>query len=79
MKMKLHFCESKIGYWANPYTETQREKDRIKEQELIDLKPEVRRRGYLTKDELYELALRGYNLSRLRDDDATGKCSSIVN
>ena len=56
MEMNLRFPESEIGYWANRYTERQREKDRIKEQELIDLKPEVLRRGYLTKDELYELA-----------------------
>ena len=56
MEMNLRFPESEIGYWANRYTERQREKDRIKEQELIDLKPEVLRRGYLTKDDLYELA-----------------------
>ena len=56
MKMKLHFPESEIGYWANRYTERQREKDRVKEQELIDLKPEVQRRGYLMEDELYEIA-----------------------
>ena len=38
MKMKLRFCESKIDYWADRYTERQREKDRTKEQHLIDLK-----------------------------------------
>ena len=54
--MNLRFSESEIGYWANRYTERQREKDRIKEQKLIDLKPDVQSRGYLTKDELYELA-----------------------
>ena len=56
MKMKLRFPESKIGYWANLYTERQREKDRIKEQELIDLKTPVQSRGCLTKEELYEIA-----------------------
>lgn len=56
MKMKLRFPESEIGYWANRYTERQREKDRIKERELIDLKPEVQRRGYLTKEELHKIA-----------------------
>ena len=56
MKMKLRFPESEIGYWANRYTERQKAEDRIKEQELINLKSEVLRRGYLTKDELYELA-----------------------
>ena len=56
MKMKLRFSESEINYWANRYTERQREKDRIKEQELIDLKPEVLRRGYLTKEELHKIA-----------------------
>ena len=28
MEMKLRFCESKIDYWANRYTERQREKNR---------------------------------------------------
>ena len=54
--MKLRFPESQIGYWASRYTERQREKNRIKEQELIDLKPDVLRRGYLTKDELNKIA-----------------------
>ena len=56
MKMNLRFAESEIGYWANRYTERQREKDRTKEQHLIDLKPEVQSRGYLTKDELHTIA-----------------------
>ena len=56
MNMNLRFPESQIGYWASRYTERQRERNRIKEQELIDLKPEVQNRGYLTRDELYELA-----------------------
>ena len=56
MKMKLRFCESEINYWTNRCTERQREKDRTKEQELIDLKPEVLRRGCLTKKELHKIA-----------------------
>ena len=56
MKMKLRFSESEIGYWANRYTERQREKDRTKEQQLIDLKPEVQSRDYLTKNELHQIA-----------------------
>lgn len=54
--MKLRFSEYETGYWANRYTERQREKDRIKEQHLIDLKPDVQNRGYLTKDELHKIA-----------------------
>ena len=56
MKMQLHFSESEIGYWANRYTERQREKDRMREQQLIDLKDEVLQRGYLTKEELHKIA-----------------------
>ena len=56
MKMELRFSESEIGYWANRYTERQREKDRTKEQQLIDLKDAVLRRGYLTKEELHKIA-----------------------
>ena len=52
MKMKLRFSESEINYWANRYTERQREKDRMKEQQLIDLKSDVQERGYLTKEEI---------------------------
>ena len=54
-EMNLRFSESEIGYWANRYTERQREKDRTKEQELIDLKDEVLLRGYLTKEELHKI------------------------
>ena len=54
--MNLRFSESEIGYWADQYTERQREKDRTKEQHLIDLKPEVLRRGCLTKEELHKIA-----------------------
>ncbi len=56
MNMNLRFPESEIGYWANRYTKRQREEDRTKEQQLIDLKPEIQSRSSLTKDELYELA-----------------------
>ena len=56
MEMNLRFSESEISYWANRYTKRQREKDRVKEQELIDLTPNVLRRGYLTKQELHTIA-----------------------
>ncbi len=56
MKMKLRFPESEIGYWANRYTERQREKDRTKEQYLVDLKSKVQERGYLTKEDLHDIA-----------------------
>ena len=54
--MNLRFPESEIGYWANRYTKRQREKDSVKEQELIDLTPNVLRRGYLTKQESHTIA-----------------------
>lgn len=50
--MNLRFPESEILCWANGYTEHQGHK----EQELIDLKSEIQKRGYLTKEELYETA-----------------------
>lgn len=56
MKMKLRFSESEISYWADRYTERQRKKDRTKEQYLIDLKSKVQERGYLTKEELHNIA-----------------------
>ena len=54
--MNLRFPESEIGYLAKRYTERQREKDRTKEQQLIGLKPQVLRRGYLTKQEIHKIA-----------------------
>ena len=56
MEMRLRFSESEINYWANRYTERQREKDRIREQHLIDLRCDVLVRGYLTKQELHTIA-----------------------
>ena len=56
MNMNLRFPESEISYWANRYTERQRERNRTREQELIDLKPEVQSRGYLTIEELHKIA-----------------------
>ena len=56
MNMKLRFCESQIGYWANRCTERQRAKDRTKEQQLIDLKSDIQARGYLRKKELHKIA-----------------------
>ena len=73
MKMKLRFSESEINYWANRYTERQREKDRMKEQQLIDLKSDVQERGYLTKEELHKIArwksTRRANLTLENTDD----------
>ena len=56
MKMELRFCESEIGYWADRYTERQREKDNAREEYLIGLKSDIQARGYLIKDELREVA-----------------------
>ena len=56
MDLKLRFCESEIGYWANLYTERQREKDRVIETELIDLKSDIVKRGHMTRVELNKLA-----------------------
>ena len=71
--MKLRFPESEIGYWANHYTERQREKDWTKEQYLVDLKSEVQERGYLTKEELHDIARwkspRRANLTLKNTDD----------
>ena len=54
--MHLRFCESAIDYWANRYTERQREENRMREQHLIDLRCDVLGRGYLTKQELHTIA-----------------------
>ena len=54
--MNLRFPESEIGYWANRYTERQREENRMREQHLIDLRCDVLDRGYLTKQELHTIA-----------------------
>ena len=56
MKMKLRFPESEINCWANRYTERQKEKDRTKEQYLVDLKNKVQECSYLTKEELHDIA-----------------------
>ena len=56
MEMKLRFSESEIAYWADRYTERQREKDRTKEQYLVDLKSKVQECGYLTKEESHDIA-----------------------
>ena len=56
MKMKLRFSESEIGYYANRYTERQKEKDQMKEQYLVDLKSKVQKRGHLTKEDLHDIA-----------------------
>ena len=54
--MRLRFCDSEIDHWANRYTERQREENRVREQHLIDLRCDVLERGYLTKEELHEVA-----------------------
>ena len=54
--MNLRFPESEIGYWANRYTERQREENRMREQHLINLRCDVLDRGYLTKQELHTIA-----------------------
>lgn len=54
--MDLRFPESEIPYWANRYTEHQREENRMREQRLIDLRCDVLVRGYLTRQELHTIA-----------------------
>lgn len=54
--MNLRFPESEIPYWANQYTEHQREENRMREQYLIDLRCDVLVRGYLTQQELHTIA-----------------------
>ena len=54
--MKLRFCESRIDYWANQYTERQRKSDKEREDCLIDLESTVQQRGCLIQTELYILA-----------------------
>ena len=56
MTMNLRFPESEINYWANRYTERQREKNRAREEYLTGLKSDIQARGYLIKDELREVA-----------------------
>ena len=56
-EMTLRFCESEIGYWAERYTDRQREANRQREEQLGDLKAEIQARGYMTKDELHQIAL----------------------
>lgn len=56
MKMKLLFPESEINSWANKYIIDLSEEERIQEEEIIDLKNEILRRGYLSKEELYKVS-----------------------
>ena len=53
--MKLRFCEAQIDNWANRYTEFQGAYYRAREQQVIELRDEIQRRGYLTKDELHRV------------------------
>ena len=54
--MKLRFCESEITYWEERYVEHANEESLKNEQEFMDLKHEIQKRGHLTKDELYQVA-----------------------
>ena len=54
--MRLRFCESEIGYWADRYMGHHNQRQRTAEQRLINLKNEVQGRGYLTGKELYNVA-----------------------
>ena len=56
MNMRLRFCESEIDDLATRYTECQHEDNREREEQLIGLREEILRRGYLTKYELYTVA-----------------------
>ena len=56
MNMNLRFCESEIDFWANEYMRKLSEVERIQEEEIIDLKDEVQERGYLKREELYQVA-----------------------
>lgn len=56
MAMELRFCETKIYYWAYKYTKCQRQKDRECELEVIGLRDNIQKRGYLTKEELFLVA-----------------------
>ena len=54
--MEFRFSESKIGYWANKYTEHQKQDNKEREKCLIGLESTVQARGYLIPDELSKLA-----------------------
>ena len=49
MALKLRFRESRINSWAKTYAENQGEKYRARESEVIGLREDIQRRGYLTK------------------------------
>jgi len=50
MKPKLKFNESKINYYADRYSY------QIAEDDIIALKQGIQNRGYLTKDDLFQIA-----------------------
>ena len=54
--MRLRFCESEIDDWTNRYTECQKASNRETEEQVIGRRDDIRQRGYLTEDELYEVA-----------------------
>ncbi len=56
MNMRLRFCESEIGCWATRYTEYQHEDNREREEQLIEWRERILRRGHLNQYELYTVA-----------------------
>ena len=56
MEMKLRFSESDINDLANRYTQYQGVYYREREQQVIGLRDDIQRRGYLTKDDLHTIA-----------------------
>lgn len=54
--MKLRFAESEITYWADQYVKNLNVEFEKNEQEIMDLKCIVQNRGYLTKEELYQVS-----------------------
>ena len=60
MELCLRFCESEIGYWAIRYIESQKLSSRKAEQNLIERKVCINRKGFMTKAELYKISFWKY-------------------
>ena len=56
IKMRLRFCESKIDYWANIYTEYQTPEGQERENQVIEFQDGIQERGHLIRYELYKVA-----------------------
>ena len=56
IEMRLRFCESDIDNLKNGYTAFQKACYRVREQQVIGLRDDIQRRGYLTKDDLHTVA-----------------------